>query len=227
MASDHRESAAPTGAGPEAQQDSTKPGESQQQKPIGRVTRAVTFFDSTTKVLLAVGGLIAAATGLWAGITHLASSGTSGGSARPTTEVTIGPSHATSPSASAGPTAPESSALPSFGAFVGAWEGHGRSLVITADGHFTISARTYKVCGQDPPPCDTFSGNSIQDGDVASGQLSTLSGDSATGEVTQTTDQIDTPEGQVIMALDPQTNIITAGGSTYCGPLASAGACGA
>lgn len=39
---------------------------------LGRVTD---FFDSTTKVLLAIGGLIAAATALWAGLANIISSG--------------------------------------------------------------------------------------------------------------------------------------------------------
>ncbi len=34
------------------------------------IARVISFFDSTTKLLLAVGGLIAAAAALWAGITH-------------------------------------------------------------------------------------------------------------------------------------------------------------
>jgi hypothetical protein len=43
----------------------------------GLVARAIGFFDSTAKVLVAVGGLIGAATALWAGIMHIASAGSS------------------------------------------------------------------------------------------------------------------------------------------------------
>ena len=37
----------------------------------GALRRILSFFDSTTKVLLAVGGLVAAATGLWAALSHI------------------------------------------------------------------------------------------------------------------------------------------------------------
>ncbi len=43
----------------------------------GSLRRVIDFFDSTTKVLFAIGGLIAAATALWAGLTHFVSSGLS------------------------------------------------------------------------------------------------------------------------------------------------------
>jgi hypothetical protein len=41
------------------------------------LARVISFFDSTTKAVLALGGLIAAAAALWAGITQLTSAGTS------------------------------------------------------------------------------------------------------------------------------------------------------
>jgi len=41
----------------------------------GQLGRAIAFFDSTAKVLVAVGGLIAAAAAIWAGIAHFTSAG--------------------------------------------------------------------------------------------------------------------------------------------------------
>jgi hypothetical protein len=134
-------------------------------------------------------------------------------------------------STSAGPTAPtvsrSRSASPTFTAFVGQWDGHGSYLDIHSNGSFTMSARTYRICGQDPPPCDTFSGNTITDGDVATGQLTSVSGEVATGEVTHTTDSADSPAGPITMTLDPATDTISAHNVSFCGPSAPAGNCGA
>jgi len=158
----------------------------------------------------------------------LLAGGCTGGSvtASNTPPATAGPSGNASPTP-AGPTAPGTSASHGFAAFVGKWYGHGSGLVILPGGHFTISARTYTWCSQSPPPCDTISGNTIVDGIHISGQLSSLSGDVATGQVTHTTDPADTPEGQIAMTFDPRSDIITVGSLSYCGPYAPAGACGA
>jgi hypothetical protein len=45
----------------------------------GALRRILDFFDSTTKVLLAVGGLVAAAAALWAGVIHFVPSGSGQG----------------------------------------------------------------------------------------------------------------------------------------------------
>jgi hypothetical protein len=132
------------------------------------------------------------------------------------------------PAGPATPTAsPSPSASPTFAAFAGQWYGHGSYLVIRLDGGFTMGERTYRTCGQDPPPCDTFSGNTITDGDVAAGQLTSVSGEVATGEVTHTTDSADSPTGPITMTLDPATDTISAGNVSFCGPSAPAGTCGA
>lgn len=134
-------------------------------------------------------------------------------------------------SSPAGPTtltvSPSPSASPTFTVFVGYWYGHGSYLDIHSDGSFTLSARTYRTCGQDPPPCDTFSGNTITAGDVATGKLTSVSGEVATGEVTHTTDSADTPDGRITMTLDPTTDTISARNVSFCGPGAPAGNCGA
>jgi hypothetical protein len=122
---------------------------------------------------------------------------------------------------------PAASGSPTFTAFVGQWYGHGSYLDIHSDGSFTVSARTYRTCGQDPPPCDTFSGNTITDGDVATGQLASVSGEVATGQVTHTTDPPDSPAGPITMTLDPATDTISTRDVSYCGPSAPTGNCGA
>lgn len=107
---------------------------------------------------------------------------------------------------------------------VGVWGGHGRGIVIHADGTFTYSARTYRVCGQQPAPCDRFVGNYIYDGDNASGWISLTTGN---GVVTRTTDAVDTPLGPVRVRLDPARDVLWVNGTDYCGPQAAAGTCGA
>lgn len=69
MTSGHSE----PGHGAAPRQDTAKPEESGSDEQRGWIARATAFFDSTTKVLVAVGGLIAAVAALWAGIAHLAS----------------------------------------------------------------------------------------------------------------------------------------------------------
>lgn len=135
------------------------------------------------------------------------------------------PSRSPRPSASGSLSAPPAS--PSFGAFAGAWSGHGGGLIIQPDGRFTISNRTYRWCSQDPPPCDAISGSNIINGDVQAGRLTSISGEVATGQVTHTTDPVDGPTGPITMTLDPAIDTISAANVSYCGPNAPAGNCGA
>ncbi len=123
---------------------------------------------------------------------------------------------------------------PTFTAFAGAWSGHDSGFDIRPDGRFTLSERTYRTCGQDPPPCDTLSGNEIINGDNASGQLTSVSGEIASGSVGQSTDPADTPAGPITVTLDPSTDTISAHigsagtpATIFCGPSAPAGECGA
>jgi hypothetical protein len=90
-----------------------------------------------------------------------------------------------------------------------------------------MQARTYRVCGQDPPPCDTFSGDIITDGAVVTGQLTTVTGDVAIGVVTDTSDPANEPTGPITMTLDPATDSIIAFGTNFCGPNAPGDTCGA
>ncbi len=128
---------------------------------------------------------------------------------------------------SASPIAPESSGPLSFATFAGIWSRHSGKLVIRDNGQFTISLRTYRWCSQNPPPCDSISGIAIRDGDYASGHLSSVSGKSATGQVTQTTDQADTPKGRILITLNTQTDIVFANNVNFCGPSSPVTACGA
>jgi hypothetical protein len=122
---------------------------------------------------------------------------------------------------------PSPSASPMFTAFAGQWYGHDSYLLIRSNGDFTMGARTFRTCGQDPPPCDTLSGNTITDGNVASGQLTSVSGEVATGTVTRTTDSADSPTGPVTMTLDLADDTISVRNVSFCGPNAPSGTCGA
>jgi hypothetical protein len=54
------------------------------------------------------------------------------------------------------------------GIFVGSWFGHGRQLVVNANGSAKATYRAYVFCSQNPtPPCDQMIGNQI----VAGGQV--------------------------------------------------------
>jgi hypothetical protein len=87
--------------------------------------------------------------------------------------------------------------------------------------------RTYRVCGQVPPPCDTVSGNEIIDGDRATGQLTSGSGEVARGVITHTTDPSLSPDGPVKIVLHPSTDSISVNEFTFCGTRAPPGYCGA
>jgi hypothetical protein len=51
------------------------------------------------------------------------------------------------------------------GIFVGSWVGHGRQLVVDANGSAKATYRVYVFCSQNPtPPCDQVIGNQIVSG---------------------------------------------------------------
>jgi len=114
-----------------------------------------------------------------------------------------------------------------YAGFAGDWIAHGAGLDIQPDGRFVVVIRTYRVCGQVPPPCDTDSGNEIIDGDRATGQLTSRSGEVATGAITHTTDPSLSPEGPVKIVLHPSTDSISLNEYTFCGTRAPPGYCGA
>lgn len=114
-----------------------------------------------------------------------------------------------------------------FAELAGDWLGHGRAIDIQPDGRFIVVIRTYRMCGQVPPPCDTISGNEIIDGDRATGQLTSRSGEVAMGVITHTTDPSLSPEGPVKIVLHPSTDSISVNEFTFCGTSAPIGYCGA
>lgn len=162
------------------------------------------------------------------------------------------PTEATAPTGSAFPTAssaptggsaPTASAVTTHSSaptgvdistFVGEWGGHGRTLTITASGAGTIVYRAYKNCSDDPkPPCDKIENNEIHDGGKLTFQiLGTANGmgkwDAHIRIVTSNDPQF--AEKTTVIEFDQDTDVITMpffNSSTFCGPKAAAGACGA
>ena len=138
-------------------------------------------------------------------------------------------SRTTSSRASAASTpARTAAAATNFALFAGGWGRSGGGFRIQPDGSFTVSLRTYTWCTQGPPPCDSISNNIITAGDIASGHLTSSSGDVATGVVTKTTDPKQTPKGAITFTLHPGADVISVSGEgDFCGPQAAPGTCGA
>ena len=138
------------------------------------------------------------------------------------------------PTDSAAPTDSTGPAPADVAAFVGEWGGHGRTLTITASGAGTIVYRAYKNCSDDPkPPCDKIENNEIHDGGKLTFQiLGTANGmgkwDAHIRIVTSNDPQFG--KKTTVIELDQDTDVITMpffNSSTFCGPKAAAGACGA
>lgn len=118
--------------------------------------------------------------------------------------------------------------------FVGEWGGHGRTLTITASGTGTIVYRAYKNCSDDPtPPCDKIENNEIHDGGKLTFQiLGTANGMGKWDAHIQIVTSNDPQFGKqtTVIELDQHTDVITMpffNSSTFCGPKAASGACGA
>jgi hypothetical protein len=139
-----------------------------------------------------------------------------------------------SPGASPGPTA-----SPSLAPFLGVWSRHGAGLTISPDGSFSFGWRTYRTCGQDPPPCDQIVNNVITDGGRAIGTLHAVATRSADGHVSATTDATVVPAGsfvadvtdyQVLTLRFPSTTLTLCGNDfakLAPGPVARTQPCGA
>ena len=87
------------------------------------------------------------------------------------------------PGASPGP-----AASPGLTPFLGVWSRHGAGLTISPDGSFSFDWRTYRMCGQYPPPCDQVVNNVITGGGRATGTVHAVAARSADGQVSATTD---------------------------------------
>jgi hypothetical protein len=104
--------------------------------------------------------------------------------------------------ACAGPGAPAASPQSAASArsndlapFVGVWSRHGAGLTISPDGSFSLEWRTYRMCGEGPPPCDQIVNNLITDGGRAIGTVRAVGARSASGQVTGTNDPTFAPAG--------------------------------
>ena len=101
--------------------------------------------------------------------------------------------------ACAGPgSSPGPAARPDLTPFVGVWSRHGAGLTISPDGSFSLEWRTYRTCGQDPPPCDQFVNNLIVSGGRAVGTLRAIGSRTAVGQVTATNDPAFAPDGSFL-----------------------------
>ena len=100
------------------------------------------------------------------------------------------------PGGPAGQTAqPATATPPDLAQFVGVWSRHGAGLTVTPDGSFSLEWRTYRMCGEGPPPCDQIVNNLITDGGRAIGTLHAAGARSASGQVTGTNDPAFVPIG--------------------------------
>jgi hypothetical protein len=148
-----------------------------------------------------------------------------------TTAPNAAPSSTTTASPTTTPpdTSPEpavSSAGPA-GAFAGHWRLHVTLMAIDPAGYGILSWRTYSTCGQDPPPCDIFSGNYIIDGGNATFALAATSPTTASGTVLTTTAPRQVPLGRFTARLDRVRDLIQVsfpldGHLPLCGPSADA-----
>jgi hypothetical protein len=86
--------------------------------------------------------------------------------------------------------------------FVGSWSAHSTGLEIDGAGTGTLLWRTYRECGQDPPPCDTFAGSYILSGGHATLRLTITSGTTTAGRILSTTDPVHFPIGPLTARLD-------------------------
>ena len=110
-----------------------------------------------------------------------------------------------------------------YSRFAKQWDAHGFSLTVKPDGSAAASWRTYAVCGDDPPPCDTFRGNEIISGGAATIRFMGAMGDTTDGTVTSSTAPDLLPRGPVTLALQPYDMAVLYWNSgsrslTLCGP---------
>ena len=105
--------------------------------------------------------------GLTAGVSGCTNSTNDSGRA-PSGSTTASPSPSVSGVVSPAPSSPSGEGTRVTGQpgiFVGAWNGHGRQLTITADWSGAVLYRTYTWCSDNPrPPCDLMKGNVIYEG---------------------------------------------------------------
>jgi hypothetical protein len=84
---------------------------------------------------------------------------------------------------------------PDLTPFVGVWSRHGAGMTVVPDGGFSVEWRTYRVCGQDPPPCDQIVNNLLTDGGRAIGTMHATGVRAAAGQVSASNDATVVPAG--------------------------------
>jgi len=118
-----------------------------------------------------------------------------------------------------------------FTPFVGIWIGHGRALEVLSSGEAHLSYRTYRVCGADPPPCDSLTGNAISDGGRITLQLESSALQGAVGTVVSSTDPTYPAGTPAMLEVDANDILNVRMGNrdfaTFCGESAPLGSCGA
>jgi hypothetical protein len=100
-------------------------------------------------------------------------------------------------------------------------------MAIDPTGYGIFDWRTYSTCGQDPPPCDIFSGNYIIGGGHASFSLAATGPATAIGTVLTTTAPRQVPLGRFTARLDPAKDLLQlsfplVAQFPLCGPRADA-----
>ena len=113
--------------------------------------------------------------------------------------------------------------------FAGDWGWHSIGVYISPDGHGTAVWRVYEWCNEDPkPPCDRLTDQGIVSGGNATFALSKVSGKSAFGRLTSSTDPATLRVGPLTAQLAPGDHLTFPG--LGLGPLCGSRAhsnCGA
>lgn len=115
---------------------------------------------------------------------------------------------------------PTPAGLSGAGPFAGSWSHHGIGLRIDSTGSGTADWRTYATCGQDPPPCDTFSGNLITDGGHATLTVTAAGPTVANVQILDSTDTKNVPLGSTTMTFDFAHRLVYWAdwpGTAFCG----------
>ncbi len=129
------------------------------------------------------------------------------------------------------PTSVRTVSRTSSGWLEGKWFAHTLGLTVDRAGHARITWRTYAVCGEDPPPCDTFRGGEIVDGGTATGIFTDIDRTTASGRVLTSTDPAGLPVGPITLRFDPGHDVLSMrpsprGPSPLCGPHPVSVVCG-
>jgi len=103
----------------------------------------------------------------------------------------------------------------SAGPFQGAWHVHTDYLVINADGTGRATWPIHVFCGtgtgigRGGPPCDKIAGSGrITDGGLASLTITSVHGDTALGQIADSTVQSTLPDGPVALLVDPVNDVV-------------------